>query len=206
MALVEALSGMRNRRVYFDGVEKQWDEVFGFAWCAAQRATAYRPVEYCFGKEENRINPWGCKQAQMDWTGWAGWFSYGRWEKVGFIGKKVQWRFDKERIRHELATNLFRFRFCPYLRKELAEAVLRHLPDTVLPESDANWQYNRQYEEVPGAIKVVEEERSDGFLYKNEFWSDGVRPKGLRVLADILSKALADIGGDVSVQDLLKCS
>jgi ribosomal protein L37AE/L43A len=96
MPLVQALSGIRNRRVYFDGAEKQWDEVFGFAWCASQRATAYRPVEYCFGKDENRINPWGCKQARMDWTDWASWFSYGRWEKSGFIGSKVQWRFDKD--------------------------------------------------------------------------------------------------------------
>ena len=79
------------------------------------------------------------------------------------------------------------------------------MPDTVLPESDPNWQYNRQYEEVPGAIKVVEKDRSDGFVLTNEYWSDGVRPKGLRVLADILSKALADIGGsEMSVQHLLK--
>jgi RNA polymerase subunit RPABC4/transcription elongation factor Spt4 len=205
LPLAQALSGIRNRRVYFDGAEKQWDEVFGFAWCASQRATAYRPIEYCFGKDENRINPWGCKQARMDWTDWANWFSYGRWEKGGLIGGKVQWRFDKERIKHELATNLFRYRFCPYLRAELSEAVLRHLPDTVLPESDPNWQYNRQYEEVPGAIKVVEKDRSDGFVLTNEYSSDGVRPKGLRVLADILSKALADIGGsEMSVQHLLK--
>lgn len=205
MSLAQALSGIRNRRVYFDGVEKQWDEVFGFAWCASQRATAYRPIEYCFGKDENRINPWGCKQARMDWTEWAVWFSYGRWEKSGFMGGKVQWRFDKERIKHELATNLFKYRFCPHLRGELAEAVIRYLPDTVLPGSDPNWQYSRQYEEVPGAIKVVEKDRSDGFEYTNEYWSDGLRPKGVRILADILSKALADIGGgQICVQNLLK--
>lgn len=205
MPLVQALSGIRNRRIYFDGAEKQWEEVFGFAWCASQRTTAYRPIEYCFGKDENRINPWGCKQARLDWTNWASWFSYGRWEKSGFIGNKVQWRFDKERIRHEVATNLFRYRFCPHFRGELSEAVIRHLPDTVLPESDANWQFNHQYEEVPGSIKVVEKDRSDGFVCTNEYWSDGVRPKGLRVLADVLSKALADIGAaEISVQNLLK--
>lgn len=205
MPLVQALSGIRNRRVYIDGGEKQWDEVFGFAWCASQRATAYRPVEYCFGKDENRINPWGCKQARMDWTDWANWFCYGQWEKSGFIGSKVQWRFDKERIKHEVTTNLFRYRFCPHFRSELSEAVIRHLPDTVVPESDPNWQYNRQYEEVPGAIKIVEKERSDGFVYTHEYWSDGIKPKGLRALADILSKALTDIGeSEISVQSLLK--
>ena len=205
MPLAQALSAIRNRRVYLDGAEKQWDEIFGFAWCASQRDTAYRPVEYCFGKDENRINPWGCKQARMDWTDWAQWFSYGAWEKSGFIGSKVQWRFDKERIKHEVATNVFRYRYCPHFRSELAEAVIRFLPNTVAPDSDPNWQYNHQYEEAPGSIKVVEKERSDGYVYTNEYWSDGVRPKGLRVLEDILSKALAEIGGrDISIQNLLK--
>ncbi len=205
MPVVESLSGIRNRRVYIDGQEKPWDEVFGFAWCAAQHTTAYRPLEYCFGKDENRLNPWGCKQARMDWTEWANWFCYGRWEKAGILGGKVQWRFDKERIRHELATNLFRYRFCPHLRTELSEAVLRHLPDTVVPDSDPNWGYHRQYEQAPGAIKVVEKESSGDFTYTNELWADGVRPKGLRAFADILSKALQDLGSSpVSVNNLLK--
>jgi len=203
--LVESLSGIRNRRLYIDGQEKPWDEVFGFAWCAAQRATAYRPTEYCFGKDENRLNPWGCKQARMEWTEWANWFCYGRWAKAGMFGGKVQWHFDKERIRHELTTNLFRYRFCPHLQNKLSEAVLKHLPDTVNPESDPNWGYHRQYEQAPGAIKVVEKEGSGDLTYTNEFWADGVRPKGLRVLADIFSKAFQDLGGSpVSVGNLLK--
>jgi len=100
LPLAESLNGLRNRCLHIDAEEKQWDEIFGFTWCASQRATAYRPVEYCFGKDENRLNPWGCKQARMDWTEWANWFCYGKWEKSGLLGKKVQWKFDKERIRH----------------------------------------------------------------------------------------------------------
>lgn len=205
MPLVESLSGIRNRRLYIDGQEKPWDEVLGFAWCAAQRATAYRPVEYCFGKDENRVNPWGCKQARMDWTEWGNWFCYGRWEEASGFDGRVQWRFDKERIRHELATNLFRYRFCPHLRTDLSEAVLRHLPDTVIPDSDPGWGYHQQYEQLPGSIKVVEKESSSGFTYTNEFWADGVRPKGVRVLADVLSKAFQELrGSPVSVNSLLK--
>lgn len=205
MPLVESLGGIRNRRVYIDGDAKSWDETFGFSWCARQRATAYRPVEYCFGKDENRINPWGCKQARMDWTEWANWFCYGRWEKAGILGGKVQWRFDKDRIRHELATNLFRYRFCPHLQSDLYEAVLRHLPDSVVPDSDPNWAYHRQYDQAPGAIKVVEKEGSGVLTYTNEFWADGVRPLGLRALADVLSEALQELGNSsVSVKDLLK--
>jgi uncharacterized tellurite resistance protein B-like protein len=205
MPLAQALSGIRNRNLYMDGEEKQWDEVLGFAWCASQRVTAYRPVEYCFGKDENRLNPWGCKQARMDWTEWANWFCYGRWDKAGIFGQKVQWLFDKERIKHELATNLYRFRYCPHLNTKLSESVLRHLPDTVVPGTDASWEYHQNYEEVPGAIKVVQKERSAGFSFSNEFWADGVRPKGLQALADILVKAFYDLGIESSsVKALLK--
>lgn len=193
MPLAEALSGIRNRSIYINGEEKEWDEVFGFIWCSSQRATAYRPVEYCFGKDENRLNPWGCKQARMDWTEWADWFCYGRWEKAGIIGQKVQWRFDKERIQHELATNLYRFRYCPHLIMKMPEAILRHIPDTVVIGSDKNWEFHQRYEEVPGAIKIVQKERSSSFSFSNEFWADGIQPKGLQVLADILVKAFQDL-------------
>ncbi len=199
LPLAGALSGIRNRVLYVDGTEQQWDEVFGFAWCASQRASAYRPVEYCFGKDENRLNPWGCKQARMDWTEWADWFCYGKWEKSGLIGSKVQWRFDKDRIRHELATNLHRCRHCPHLNANLPEAALRHLPDVVVPGTDKNWDYHQAYEEVPGAIKVVQKERSDGFTFSNDFWADGVRPKGLSALAEVLAEAFRDAGVDTAV-------
>jgi hypothetical protein len=89
LPIASSLSGMRNRRIYLDGQELHWDEVFGFIWCATQRATAYRPIEYCFGKDENRLNPWGCKQSRMDWTDWAQWFSYGQWQKTGLLKNSV---------------------------------------------------------------------------------------------------------------------
>lgn len=188
--LATALSGMRNRKIYHDGKELTWDEVFGFIWCASQRTTAYRPVEYCFGKAENRINPWGCKQARMEWTDWAQWLSYGRWHKSGFLRSNYVFLFDKERIRHELSTNLYRYRFCPYMRTQFAEAVLKHLPDQVEVTPTSDWKYSRAYETSPGAIKVTEREGSGDFVYTSEYYADGVRPKGYGSLADILKKAL----------------
>jgi uncharacterized tellurite resistance protein B-like protein len=190
VSLATALSGMRNRKVYHDGKELAWDEAFGFIWCASQRATAYRPVEYCFGKAENRINPWGCKQARMEWTDWAQWLSYGRWEKSGFLRSNYVFVFDKDRIRHELATNLYRYRFCPYMRTQFAEAVLKHLPDQVEVTPTSDWKYSRAYETLPGAIKVIEREGSGDFVCTSEYYADGVRPKGYAVLTDILKKAI----------------
>jgi len=192
--LASALSGMRNRRIYLDGQELPWDQVFGFVWCASQRATAYRPIEYCFGKDENRINPWGCKHARMEWTEWGQWFSYGRWQKVGLVRSVYVFVFDKDRIRHELATNLYRYRFCPHMQTQLAEAVLRHFPDQVEVKPNGDWKYNHIYEPVPGAIKVTEREERGDFIYTNEYYSDGVRPKGYTVLAEILTRAFKDCG------------
>jgi len=205
LPLAEALSGIRNRILYMDGEEKQWDDVFGFTWCTSQRSTAYRPVEYCFGKDENRLNPWGCKQARMEWTDWADWFCYGRWEKVGIVGQKFQWQFDKDRIKHELATRLFRFRFCPFLNKNLSELVLKYLPDKIVIGSDPNWGFHENYSEVPGAIKIVQKENKSGFSISNEFWADGVKPKGLVVLGDILIKAFNELRMETdSIRALLK--
>jgi uncharacterized tellurite resistance protein B-like protein len=191
MRMAKALSGIRNRAIYHDAQQIDWDEVFGFVWCATQRDQAYKPVEYCFGKDENRVNPWGCKQARMDWNEWSSWFSYGRWEKTGIISKRNVWIFDKERIRHDLATNLHRFRFCPYLNQVFVDAVLLAFPDRVEITDDGPWKYNNVYEETPGSIEIIEKEGDGEFSYTREYYSDGVRPRGLLPLHDILNKAFS---------------
>lgn len=203
--LADALSGIRNRRYYHDGSEVPWDEVFAFVWCANQRNSAYRPVEYCFGKDENQINPWGCKQIRFDWTEWARWFSYGHFKKGGIFKNTYTWAFDKERIRHEVMTNLHHYRRCPYLRPDLIEAVLKTLPEEVEISPSAGWKYSQAYEEVSGSIKVVEIEKSSGYEYKTEYFSDGVRPLGLFTLRQVLTKAFAEARiSDIKVDQLVK--
>jgi uncharacterized tellurite resistance protein B-like protein len=186
-----ALSGIRNRAVYRDGQQMDWDELFGFVWCANQRNQAFKPVEYCFGKDDNRINPWGCKQARMEWNDWSPWLSFGHWERTGIVNKRDVWVFDKERIRHDLATNLHRFRFCPYLNQGFVEAVILALPDRVEVTSNGPWKYSTAYEETPGSIKIVEKEGTGDFSYTREYYADGVRPRGLLPLHDILNKAFS---------------
>jgi hypothetical protein len=205
MRIAKALSGIRNRAIYHDGQQIDWDEVFGFIWCASQRDQAYKPVEYCFGKDENRINPWGCKQARMDWNEWATWFSYGRWEKAGIVSKRNVWVFDKERIKHDLATNLHRFRFCPYLNQDFVDAVLSAFPDRVEITDGSPWKYHSAYEEVPGSIKIIEREGDGDLCYTREYYADGVRPRGLLPLEEILMKAFKSTNDkpEISPHDLL---
>ncbi|MBT7973608.1 MAG: zinc-ribbon domain-containing protein [Candidatus Marinimicrobia bacterium] len=192
--LVENLKGMRNRKVYIDGVEAKWDEVFGFTSCAEQRNTAYRPLEYCFGLDEKSLNIWGCKQSCMDWTDWADWFGYGAFKKIGLLKNQVVFVFDKKRIRHELQTNLYRFRFCPHLRFDLIEAVLEVLPDEVKPTEKGPWTYKRDYNESPGSIQVKMKVVEDEYTYNEEFSSSGVVPKDSDLSIDILKKAFQNMG------------
>jgi uncharacterized tellurite resistance protein B-like protein len=187
--IAKALSGIRNRGIYHDGVQKDWEEVFGFIWCANQRDQAYKPVEYCFGKDENRINPWGCKQARMDWTDWSTWFSLGHWERSGVLTKHNIWVFDKERIRHNLATNIHRFRFCPYLHEAFIEAVIVSIPEKVEITENGPWKYNVAYDETPGSIKIVERQGEGDFVYSREYFADGVRPRGLLPLTEVFERA-----------------
>jgi uncharacterized tellurite resistance protein B-like protein len=189
--LAKALSGMRNRAIYKEGEEMDWDEVFGFIWCATRRDQAYNPVEYCFGKDENRINPWGCKQSQMGWSDWSNWFSYGRWQKTGIVNKRNVWVFDKDRIRHDLSTNLHRYRFCPYLSQDWIEAFISAFPQQVEVVEGGPWKYNSAYEESSGCVKVVEKEGEGEFSYTREYFADGVRPRGLAPLQEILIRAFA---------------
>lgn len=184
LTLVESLKGLRNRKAYVDGEVVQWDDIFGFNWCFQQRQQAYRPAEYCFGVDEDRLNVWGCRQARMDWTSWADWFGYGTFKK------KDVFVFDKDRIRHELETNLYKVRFCPCLRTQLVSTVLQLLPDQVRVGDRTEWAYKKEYEQGPNSIKVVQKEVQDGFVYKDEFWTSGVSPVGISVAADILKRAL----------------
>lgn len=202
--LAQVLGGIRNRKVYRNGKTEAWDELFGFISCAEERSIAYRPAEYCFGKDDNKLNPWGCKQAQMDWTDWSRWFSYGKFAKTGVLKSKYVWIFDKERIRHELMTNLHRYRYCPFIRMRLVDGILRYLPEQVDATSDKNWTYSRSYDESPGSIKIVEVKKEEGFTYKDEYFADGVRPKGLGVLKDMLTASFKDSQvSDVTVSQLL---
>ena len=198
LPLVKCLKGMRNRKVYVDGQEHLWDEVFGFLWCLEQRTAAYRPVEYCFGAEEKCPNLWGCKQLSMEWTESAEWFSYGR-----FLSKDV-FCFDKERMTHELNVHLHKVRYCPYIRPRLIDAVLRHLPDRARVAQREGWDYRASYRQTPTSIKVVKREDYDGVTMTNEFYSDGVVPVGFAVANAILSKALPECDiRDVDVSVIL---
>ena len=85
------------------------------------------------------------------------------------------------------------------------DAVLNVLPDKVEVTDKGPWKYGHSQEDVPGSIKIVEVNKSDGYEFKNEYYADGVRPRSLIYLEEILQKAFADAGiSNVKASDLVR--
>jgi len=192
LKLVEYLKGMRNRKVYFDGEEQRWDDIYGFTWCAEQRNSAYKPIEYCFGLDENRFNIWGCKQSRMDWAEWSNWFSYGSFEKVGLLKTQVVFKFNKEKIKHELTTNIFKCKYCPHLKLDFIENVLNKFPSEITVTDKGEWKYKRDYNEIPGAIKITKKTVEGSFTYTDEFYSSGVVPASISIGIEIIKNVISE--------------
>lgn len=181
LPLLEQLKGWRTRTVFVDGQKMPWDSVFGFTWCYEKRSVSFKPDRYCFGFEDEwQFNVWGCIQSQLLWNSGAKWFCYGKWQD-----SSGTWRFDKERMRHELQKNLFGFRFCPAIQPEFVEDVLRALPDAVNPTRDKNWKFVEQWGEEAGPSLVVSVKRWGS---TEKVTMKGVAPNGNGALAELSKK------------------
>lgn len=149
--MAELLKGLRSRRVFVDGKEAPWDEVFHYCGCYALRRLAYDPEEYCLGDSRHApaINPWGCIQAIMPLSGSAEWLSWGCFDLDGtFI-------FDKKKIRHYLIANTHRYRFCPALRIDAMLRILEAFPETANPRVNPDWQALAGYGVAPSSPAAV---------------------------------------------------
>jgi hypothetical protein len=172
--------------------------VFGFASCALNRSESYRPVEYCFGLEDNSSNPWGCKQIGLDWTAWSELFTFGKFKSTSVF------EFDIDRIRHGLEIRAKSVQLCPHLRPRFIAAVLESFPRMANVEPNGEWRYRRTYDADPRAIKVIVTERSGGFTYTDEFFAIGVEPAGSTVHRNLMQSALQKCAqSDVELEKLL---
>ena len=204
LKLIDSLKGMRNRKVYVDGEEQRWDDIWGYTWCAEQRNSAYKPIEYCFGLDENRFNIWGCKQSRMDWSDWSNWFTYGNFEKVGLLKNQVVFKFNKEKIKHELSTNLFKCKYCPHIKFDFIERALDKFPSEVVINDKSDWKYKRDYNETPGAIKVITKTTDNGYTFTDEFFSSGVVPKSISVGMEIIKSVIKESNNFNEVKQILE--
>jgi len=179
--LVEKLKGWRNRVVYVDGSKTTWDSVFSYTWCFDKKKASYKPEFYCYGFENGwQHNIWGCINSQLSFREHDDWFCWGE-----FIDKKGTWRFDKDRIRHELEKNLYPYRFCPAFNEGRVEEVLNAFPLEVNPTRDKNWKFEESWGDDAGPGLVVTVDR---YGYKEKITMKGVCPNGYGALKEIAKK------------------
>jgi len=189
LELAQELDMLRHRKVYIDGEEQKWQDVFAFLWCYFNRSNAYDPLEYCFGLSHKTFNIWGCINSRMDWVDSADWF-YGNFETKGVLKKRVFFVFDKKKIEHELKTNIFAYRYCPFLNFKLIDAIFKAFPERVEVSDLGDWDYKREYHELPGSIRVKRTVTENGYTYTDDFYARTVVPKGLSTGIEILKKAV----------------
>jgi len=179
--LLEHLKGWRKRTVYVNGEKVTWDSVFAFSWCYERKKASFKPDYYCFGYEnEYQFNAWGCIQVNMPFSENAPWFCWGSWQN-----NKADWKFDKDRIRHELEKVLYPYRFCPALDTLHIKDFLKILPDVVNPTKDKNWKFVESWgnENLPGLIVTT-----NRFGINEKVVMKGVSPNGLGALKEIAKK------------------
>jgi hypothetical protein len=181
--LVGYIKGWKSARVYVDGDKTTWDSVYSFLYCYQQRNASFKPELYCFGYDNDyQLNIWGCIRADMPFREHAKWVDWGHW-----VNKRGLWEFDKERIRHELQKNLYKYRFCPALNLELAEDALAAFPDQVNPRRNKNWKFVESYSGQDGlsSALVVKTKR---YGFEEEVIMKGVAPSGPGAIREIMKR------------------
>lgn len=187
--LLDHLKGWRKRIVYADGQKVTWESVFSFTWCHEKRRASFKPELYCFGYENDwELNVWGCIQARMAFTDNAEWLCWGTW-----VNDSGDWKFDKERIRHNLEKTLYEFRYCPALQPKLIDDVLAALPDVVNPRRDKDWKFIESWgDEAPNGLRMAVER----FGFRETAVMKGVGPNGkgaLKTLAKRMNNRLPEV-------------
>jgi len=186
VSLAMKVALLANRKVHIDGGERNWDEIFGFCSCALGRKDSKHPVEYCFGNETVGINPCGCRLLAFDWGESAEWLTKGMFES------NHRYRLDKAALRQLLDKGLERVRFCPYLKPELARAMLEALPDAI--HAWGAWSHREAAPESREAQTVSVRESLHGCTVTASKRVDGIAPTSARGAIRLIKAAARKCG------------
>ena len=138
------VGGWKSSRMLINGQPAQRsDLVYRSVGCYRSRLKAADRDLYCFGKEADEANLWGCKRLGSPALAWGGgWLGHGHFDSEGV------WHFDKDKIARELKAEIEENRVCPALDPQRVMDTLDRIPDTVDPNSDPNWACTTSYEET----------------------------------------------------------
>ncbi len=204
MDLAKLLDGNKKRRIYINGKEERWGDVFAFMFCASRRQHSNNPKAYCFGADDRWIDLWGCKLISMGWNDWSDCLAYGSFRKSSGGENSYAWIFDKKKILLELNSKLFPYRFCPHLNTNLLQTILELLPDEVeVSPNTEEWRFRTG----PGNVTIHEQhgQPGAGVSWSATYTVFGVQPYGNQFARRILQEAFRRCGvEEPKVDDLLK--
>ena len=161
-----AVAGLSSRKVYVNGDEISWNDLFAFTRCAMLRMESDNPVEYCFGCYDASLNIWGCRQAGMDWSESAEWFSLGSFKDAGgFV-------FDKNAISAMLERKLKHVAICPFLNRACMSAALEKFPKTI--KAKTGWRFSEVAGDSSKSVLRTVTENVHGCLYSYEAQVNGM--------------------------------
>ena len=118
----------------------------GVGDCKRCRSKAEHPGEYCFGLGSGRVNVWGCRLMNMDWTPGADWLLDGSFrDDDTFV-------FDHTATARRIEGAVEKVRACPHLDRSVIDAAFERLPKHA--STWGRWNYRRCKATEEGATHV----------------------------------------------------
>jgi hypothetical protein len=153
-----------NKPTHFDSLKSE-DIV-----CYHNQQNQENRDDWCFGKESENNNIWGCIQLHMPFTEeGAPWLNHGRFDKSGV------WYFNKKIINKELEKRAKKIKNCPVFKNRKPREELSTFPDSVNPKYDKSWSYFTKKETIQGQEKEMpmgvkpQFKEGEGFILNNGY-------------------------------------
>jgi hypothetical protein len=176
---LKALKRLKNKKVFVDGTEKEFDTVFGFLDCYREKLRL-NTRGYCFGQDSDGCsshNIFGCVASTFFYFG-----RHGKWSN-----RNQKWTFKKKEIREALALEVAHCTQCPAFNQERMDKIITAIPISVNPLKDKDWAFIPQgilYDEEDEQIVEIEHPNSTELLY-----IEGVRIVGENAIDKIGKRA-----------------
>ena len=139
--MLDLTSGWKSQRIEINSEEVHSTKLRNSLWCYRQKCEEKAGREWCMISEynENKSNPFNCRQIQFHQ------FESGNWDDFGYIDSdNGDWVFDKQRIKEELESNIIRLNYCPLLESDKILKVADELPERLNPKINLDWAFKSQ--------------------------------------------------------------
>lgn len=164
--------------------------------CQKCRSQAQHPSEYCFGLGSGRVNVWGCRLMNMDWTPGVDWLLDGSFrDDDTFV-------FDHKATARRIEGAVERVKACPHLALEVVEGALKRLPKRA--STWGRWNYRECKVTEEGAMHVDAVTYMHGQRLSERKTVYGLDPDGIAGALKIIRRTLNNTSAKKIDTDLLR--